>query len=84
MIRMPHTARDLVLRTVAMLTTMATEATQAGVAEPADIDTAIRLGVNHPLGPFEWRDVLGEPVLEDTLRRLADDHDTERYRPVGA
>jgi 3-hydroxybutyryl-CoA dehydrogenase len=26
-----------------------------GVATPADIDTAIKLAMNFPRGPFEWR-----------------------------
>lgn len=32
---------------------------EEGVAEPADIDTAVRLGLNHPMGPLELADYVG-------------------------
>ncbi|MFI6285746.1 3-hydroxyacyl-CoA dehydrogenase [Streptomyces sp. NPDC051018] len=44
----------IVARTVAMLIDIAAEAVAKGVATEDDIDTAMRLGVNHPLGPLEW------------------------------
>jgi 3-hydroxybutyryl-CoA dehydrogenase len=81
-IRMPHNPGGVVLRTVAMLVAMATEAAAAGVAAPDDIDTAIRLGLRHPLGPFEWRTALGAHVVDLTLRLLATSVDPARYRPV--
>lgn len=42
-----------------------------GVASPADIDLALRLGAGHPMGPFEQTTALGGPdaVLE-SLRGL--------------
>ena len=32
---------------------------EEGVAEPKDIDTAIKLGLNHPMGPLELADYVG-------------------------
>jgi 3-hydroxybutyryl-CoA dehydrogenase len=29
-----------------------------GVADAADIDTALKLGLNHPMGPFELGDLV--------------------------
>nr|VUD34484.1 3-hydroxyacyl-CoA dehydrogenase [Raoultella sp. NCTC 9187] len=49
----------LVWRTVAMLVNEALDAVQKRVAEPADIDTAMRLGVNYPHGPLAWGARLG-------------------------
>ena len=55
-----------------------------GVAEPDDIDTAMRLGLNHPRGPFEWRSELGAGRMVATLDTLAENaaskREAERYR----
>jgi 3-hydroxybutyryl-CoA dehydrogenase len=37
----------------------AIEASERGVAGREDIDTAIRLGLNHPMGPFALLDFIG-------------------------
>ena len=43
-----------------------------GVAPANDIDRAMRLGVGHPVGPFERADALGGAVVVvATLRRWA-------------
>jgi 3-hydroxybutyryl-CoA dehydrogenase len=42
----------VVTRTVAMLVNGAVDARHKGVASAADIDTAMRLGNNYPLGPL--------------------------------
>jgi 3-hydroxybutyryl-CoA dehydrogenase len=44
----------IVTRTVAMLANLAADALGSRVASEADIDTAMRLGVNYPLGPLAW------------------------------
>ena len=46
---------------------------ECGVASIEDIDTAVRLGLNHPLGPFEMMDLSGLdtfPHVVDTLSTL--------------
>jgi 3-hydroxybutyryl-CoA dehydrogenase len=54
---------------------------QEGVASAQDIDKALKLGLNHPLGPFELADVVGLDtrlaVLEFLHRSLG-----EKYRPA--
>jgi 3-hydroxybutyryl-CoA dehydrogenase len=52
-----------------------------GVAEPEAIDTVMKLGMNHPMGPLELADLIGLDtclgILEVLHRELGDD----RYRP---
>ena len=36
---------------------------EEGVATPEDIDTAVRLGLNHPMGPLELADYVGLDTL---------------------
>ena len=53
---------------------------ESGVATAADIDTALRLGLNHPMGPFEMVDLVGLDVRLSILQHL---HQTlgDLYRP---
>jgi 3-hydroxybutyryl-CoA dehydrogenase len=53
---------------------------EAGVASAPDIDKAIKLGLNHPMGPFEMVDLVGLDVRLKILEYL---HRTlgEKYRP---
>jgi 3-hydroxybutyryl-CoA dehydrogenase len=53
---------------------------EAGLASPEDIDKAVKLGLNHPMGPFELVDLVG---LDVRLRILEYLHSTlgEKYRP---
>ena len=71
----------LVWRTVAMLVNEALDAVQKGVAEPADIDTAMRLGVNYPHGPLAWGARLGWNRVLHLLENLQQHYGEERYRP---
>ncbi|HLG20545.1 MAG TPA: 3-hydroxyacyl-CoA dehydrogenase NAD-binding domain-containing protein [Bdellovibrionota bacterium] len=50
------------------------------IASPEDIDKAIKLGLNHPMGPFEMVDLVGLDVRLTTLKYL---HKTlgDRFRP---
>ena len=53
---------------------------EAGIATAEDIDKAVKLGLNHPMGPFELGDLVGLDVRLKILEYL---HSTlgERYRP---
>jgi len=44
---------------------------QEGVASAADIDKALKLGLNHPMGPFEMIDLVGLDVRLSVLERLS-------------
>jgi 3-hydroxybutyryl-CoA dehydrogenase len=51
-----------------------------GVASARDIDTALTLGLNHPMGPFELGDMVGWDIRLKVLEHL---HATlgEKFRP---
>jgi 3-hydroxybutyryl-CoA dehydrogenase len=53
---------------------------ESGVATAEDIDKALKLGLNHPMGPFEMVDLVGLDVRYSILQHL---HATlgETYRP---
>ncbi len=53
---------------------------EAGIASAADIDKAVKLGLNHPMGPFEMVDLVGLDVRLSILEYL---HRTlgEKFRP---
>ena len=52
-----------------------------GVASASDIDTAMRLGYKHPMGPLELSDLVGLDVRRDILNSLAEAFEDERYLP---
>ncbi len=55
-------------------------ALQDDVASPVDIDTAMKMGVNYPLGPIEWADRIGFKNVYAVLSALEDDMREDRYR----
>ncbi|MFC5719693.1 3-hydroxyacyl-CoA dehydrogenase [Streptomyces gamaensis] len=71
----------LVARTVAMLVDFAHDAVGRGVATAEDVDTAMRLGVNYPLGPLEWGRRLGADWITGVLLALRDEYGGTRYQP---
>jgi 3-hydroxybutyryl-CoA dehydrogenase len=54
---------------------------QEGIASAADIDKALKLGLNHPMGPFELVDLVG---LDTRLHILEYLHSTlgEKFKPA--
>ena len=54
---------------------------EEGVARPEDIDTAAKLGLNHPMGPLEMADLVGLDVRLAVLEHLADTLG-DRFRPT--
>jgi 3-hydroxybutyryl-CoA dehydrogenase len=74
-------APGLVLtRTVAMLVNGAVDARHKGVASAADIDTAMRLGTNYPLGPLAWGQSWGPATVLAVLDALHAWYGEDRYR----
>ena len=54
---------------------------QEGVATKEDIDECVRLGLNHPMGPFQLMDLVG---LDITLHEIASTFEytgDSKYRP---
>ena len=52
-----------------------------GVASASDIDTAMKLGYRHPMGPLELSDLVGLDVRRDILNGLAESFEDDSYRP---
>ncbi|SMF62666.1 3-hydroxyacyl-CoA dehydrogenase [Streptomyces sp. Amel2xC10] len=71
----------IVARTVARIVDLAHDAVAKGVATEEDIDTAMRLGVNYPLGPFEWSRRLGRTWACSLLDDLHERDPSGRYAP---
>lgn len=53
---------------------------ESGVASPADIDTAMREGYNHPMGPLKLTDLVGLDVRLDVAEYLREELG-ERFKP---
>jgi 3-hydroxybutyryl-CoA dehydrogenase len=71
----------VVTRTVAMLVNGAVDARHKGVASAADIDTAMRLGTNYPLGLLAWGDRWGPATIVGILDAMQAWYGEDRYRP---
>lgn len=54
---------------------------EQGVASAADIDKAMRLGYNHPMGPLELADLVGLDARLNNCRSLHEALGEEHYRP---
>jgi 3-hydroxybutyryl-CoA dehydrogenase len=59
----------------------ACDALMNGVGSVADIDTSIKLGLNHPMGPFQLADLIGLDTILAIARVLHDGLGDSRYRP---
>lgn len=67
-------------RILATIVNEAASAVAEGVAEPAAIDTAMRLGTSYPHGPLEWGERLGLASVVATLDGLHAVVPDGRYR----
>jgi len=56
-------------------------ALQEGLASIEDIDTAMKLGCNFPMGPFELLDYVGLDTAQAILEVMARDTGDSKYRP---
>jgi 3-hydroxybutyryl-CoA dehydrogenase len=66
----------IVSRILGQLLNEATWLVDSGVADAADIDKAMKLGANHPMGPLQLIDMIGLDIHRakmQTLRRQLDD-----------
>lgn len=67
-----------------LLVPMINEAAYAlmeGVASREAIDTVMKLGMNHPMGPLELADLIGLDVCLDIMRVLHEGLGDDKYRP---
>lgn len=49
--------------------------------KPEDVDHAMKLGANHPMGPLELTDFVGVDVMLATMKGLYDGFHDSKYRP---
>ncbi len=52
-----------------------------GIAIREDIDLAMKLGTNYPMGPLEWADAIGLDRVYNGLKSLHEEYGDDRYRP---
>lgn len=78
--RMADTPGLVVARTVAMLINEAMDAVQQGVCTPEGANSAMKLGVNYPAGPFEWLAQWDARSVLRLLDALDGYYRGERYR----
>ncbi len=53
-----------------------------GVASAEDIDTAMRLGANHPMGPLALADLVGLDICLAIMKTLHAELGEDKYRPA--
>lgn len=52
-----------------------------GVASAESIDTVMKLGMNHPMGPLQLADMIGLDVCLDVMKVLHEGLGDDKYRP---
>ena len=55
---------------------------EQGYSTPEDIDTAMKLGCGHPMGPFQLMDIVGLDVTYAILNSLHEEFRERRYAPA--
>ena len=78
--RVDDMAGLVVARILATLANEAADVVTQGIASPADVDTAMRLGTNWPEGPLAWCDRAGAVTVVALLDHLRAHTGEERYR----
>ena len=56
-------------------------ALESGVATKEDIDTTLKLGMNHPMGPLQLSDFIGNDTVYYIAETLARETGDSKYRP---
>lgn len=60
----------------------AIEVFAAGTASAADIDTAMKLGANHPMGPLALGDLIGLDIVLAIMEVLQNETGSDKYAPA--
>ena len=78
--RAPDIPGMITARILAVLINEAWYTWQDGVSSKEEIDTAMRLGTNYPLGPFEWGERIGLDRVVELLEVMS--RSDPRYIPA--
>jgi 3-hydroxybutyryl-CoA dehydrogenase len=70
----------IVSRVLGQMLNEATWLVASGVASPEDVDKAMKLGANHPMGPLELLDLIGLDVHRAKMQTLAAILKDPRYK----
>jgi 3-hydroxybutyryl-CoA dehydrogenase len=76
----PDVKGMIAARVISMIINEAYFALEDDVSTKEEIDIAMKLGTNYPLGPFEWGEKIGLPKICSLLTALSEDD--ERYLPA--
>jgi len=68
-------------RIVGMVANLGCEMAHTGIAKPHDIDHALRIGLNYPMGPLEWVEKIGVGRCYEIIKSIQDITRDDRYRP---
>ena len=70
----------IVSRILGQLLNEATWLVDSGVADAADVDKAMKLGANHPMGPLQLIDMIGLDIHRAKMQTLCSELDDPRYK----
>lgn len=83
--KVPRVSKDsygfIVNRLLAPLINEAINCVYEGLATPEDIDSMMKLGANHPMGPLALGDLIGLDVVLNIMETLYSGFDDPKYRP---
>ena len=68
-------------RVVATIVNIGCDIAQQRIAAPADVDTAVKLGLGYPHGPLGFGDTLGPQRILRILENMQAYYGDPRYRP---
>jgi 3-hydroxybutyryl-CoA dehydrogenase len=68
-------------RVVATIVNIASDICQQGICSPADLETAVTLGLGYPMGPLAMGDRWGPSSILEVLFNMQTVYGDQRYRP---
>lgn len=80
-VRVKEAPGGIVSRILCAMRNAAVDILAEGVASAEDIDTAMKLGANHPMGPLELIDLVGVDIHTINSDNLLKEMGDPRYRP---